>query len=96
MDEGEAGGAHYTFDFEYDKEKSGEGQESKKKYLSRVKSTLRIVLQVRKIAWPHIKLGIPNIRCHKVFSTWFNVSADILSLLDEKNVKRKSECTFQI
>ena len=50
MDEGEAGGAHYTFDFEYDKEKSGEGQESKKKYLSRVKSTLRIVLQVRKIA----------------------------------------------
>ena len=45
MDEGEAGGAHYTFDFEYDKEKSG--QESKKKYLSRVKSTLRIVLQVR-------------------------------------------------
>lgn len=42
MDEGEAGGAHYTFDFEYDKEKSGE---SKKKYLSRVKSTLRIVLQ---------------------------------------------------
>ena len=44
MDEGEAGGAHYTFDFEYDKEKSGE---SKKKYLSRVKSTLRIVLQVK-------------------------------------------------
>ena len=47
MDEGEAGGAHYTFDFEYDKEKSEKGQESKKKYLSRVKSTLRIVLQVR-------------------------------------------------
>ena len=42
----EGGGAHYTFDFEYDKEKSGK-QESKKKYLSRVKSTLRIVLQVR-------------------------------------------------
>ena len=41
----EGGAAHYTFDFEYDKEKSG--QESKKKYLSRVKSTLRIVLQVR-------------------------------------------------
>ena len=46
------GPAHYTFDFEYDIEKSdpdnvGSKSESKKKYLLRVKSTLRIVLQVR-------------------------------------------------
>ena len=45
------GAAHYTFDFEYDKEKSGTNagskSENKKKYLLRVKSTLRIVLQVR-------------------------------------------------
>ena len=45
------GPAHYTFDFEYDKEKSGTNagskSENKKKYLLRVKSTLKIVLQVR-------------------------------------------------
>ena len=45
MIDDEGGTAHYRFNFEYDKEKSG--GESKKTYLCRVKSTLRIVLQVR-------------------------------------------------